>query len=322
MLPIPDADVLALYHVLRDHQRFLILQPKSIDGDSMGAGLVWWHVLRSLGKTVWHAGLSPVPRKYHFLDGWDAYTTTLPDISSVEVTLVSDMGDLRQSGLGNELETRLREQTTLVDFDHHRSNARFGRVNIVVPESAATTQLLTHVLRKLGIRITSTMATPLLMGSFRHDNTTTDTLEVASWLLSRGADAARIAKENFQTMPISQLRLWGRVLSRMAQNELGIVSSYLSESDFAELGVTGAEVEGVIDYLNAVQNSPFSLIVTDRAGQLKGSLRTQRDDVDLTRIASVWGGGGHRKASGFTLGASTLRHLDGQRLVEAVPTPA
>ena len=154
-----------------------------------------------------------------------------------------------------------------------------------------------------------------------------DALDVESaWMAfvsaRRGADAARIAKENFQTMPISQLRLWGRVLSRMAQNELGIVSSYLSESDFAELGVTGAEVEGVIDYLNAVQNSPFSLIVTDRAGQLKGSLRTQRDDVDLTRIASVWGGGGHRKASGFTLGASTLRHLDGQRLVEAVPTPA
>lgn len=325
MLPIDDQLVLRLYHLLRERSSFMVLQPKSIDGDSMGAGVAWVHALRSIGKRVVHVAPGPVPRKYHFLDGWRDVTTTMPALSTIDVTLVSDMGDLRQSGLGPEMEARLQRETYLVDFDHHRSNGHFGQLNLVVPESAATTQLLTHVLRKLGIRVTAPMATALLMGlytdtgSFRHDNTTVDTLEVAAWLLGRGADAARIAKENFQTMPLSQLRLWGRVLSRAERNELGVVSSYLTERDFDELGATPAEVEGVIDYLNAVPESPFSLLVTDRGGQLKGSLRTQSDRIDLTEVAATWGGGGHRKASGFTVPNARLRIEGRSRLVEAVP---
>lgn len=322
VLPVDDQSVLRLYEAIRDHRRFLILQPKGIDGDSIGCGLAWQHALQDMGRSVVHYAPSIVPKKYHFLEGWQQITGEFPDISQVEVTIVCDQGDIfTQGGLG-ERAAMLQEQTLLVDFDHHTTNAHYGSINIVVPQAASATQLLTLVFRKLGVRITPRIATPLLMGlytdtgSFRHDNTTTDALETAAWLLGRGADAFRIAKENFQTMPLSQLRLWGRVLTRMRQNELGVTSSYIADADFEELGASPAELEGVIDYMNAVPRSPFALLMTQRGTQLKGSLRTQHNEVDVSRIAGLFGGGGHKKASGFTVNGATLR-VDGEaRLVE------
>jgi len=56
-----------------------------------------------------------------------------------------------------------------------------------------------------------------------------------------------------------------------------------------------------VDYVNSVPGSKYSVILTERAGKVKGSLRTLKDEVDVAQIAANYGGGGHTKAAGFTV---------------------
>ena len=142
----------------------------------------------------------------------------------------------------------------------------------------------------------------LFTGSFMHSNTSKEVLETAGELIARGAEQKKITKALFHTTPVSQLKLWGRILARAHVNDKGAVVSAVTEQDLEECNSKPEETTGAIDYLNAVEGSRLSILLAeDRKGNIKGSMRTQRDDIDLTRLAGLFGGGGHKKASGFTL---------------------
>jgi len=119
-------------------------------------------------------------------------------------------------------------------------------------------------------------------------------------LMMKGANVQKISKELFHTTPANRLRLWGKILERTYVNDEGVTVSAVNRSDYASCGVTSKDTGGIIDYLNAVPDSKYCVLLSeDEKGLVKGSLRTQRDDVNLSEVASKWGGGGHPKASGF-----------------------
>ena len=139
-------------------------------------------------------------------------------------------------------------------------------------------------------------------GSFMHSNVDEYVLKVASELMARGANIQRIAKELFRTTPVNKMRLWGRILERAYVNEDGVTVSAVGRHDYAVCGATARDTGGVIDYLNAVPGSKYCVLLSeDEKGLVKGSLRTQREDVNLSDVAGAFGGGGHPKASGFGL---------------------
>jgi phosphoesterase RecJ-like protein len=105
----------------------------------------------------------------------------------------------------------------------------------------------------------------------------------------------------FRTAKVSTLRLWGRVLEKISISDEGGAISAVTKGDFAATGADASALTGAIDYLNAVPGMRFSMILSERDGKVKGSLRTLRDDVDVAAMASKFDGGGHKKAAGFAL---------------------
>lgn len=97
------------------------------------------------------------------------------------------------------------------------------------------------------------------------------------------------------------MRLWGRVLDTLKLTKNGVALAVALAKDFNETEAKFEELQGVVDYVNAVPDSKFSLLLSERNGQIKASLRTKRDDVNVAKIASVFGGGGHVKAAGFAV---------------------
>jgi phosphoesterase RecJ-like protein len=120
-------------------------------------------------------------------------------------------------------------------------------------------------------------------------------------LLRSGARRQSIVTAVFRTAQLSTLRLWGRVLEKVTLTEEGGAISAVTEGDFRATGADYSALTGAIDYVNAVPGMKFSLILSERDGKVKGSLRTLRDDVDVSRMAGKFSGGGHRKAAGFAL---------------------
>ena len=119
-------------------------------------------------------------------------------------------------------------------------------------------------------------------------------------MLRNGARLTKISKRVFQTTSVSTLKLWGGIWQRAALAGDGSVVSSVTERDFRKTGARPKDTQGAIDYLNMVPQARYSMLITDRNdGKVKGSLRTLRDEVNVSEIASRFGGGGHVKAAGF-----------------------
>ena len=194
-----------------------------------------------------------------------------------------------------------------VCFDHHPTNTRFATVNFIVPEAASTCEILADFAEAIGLSISSEIATCLLTGVYTdtggllHSNTTPHVYRTVARLLRAGARQAVIVHHVFRTAKLSTLRLWGRVLEKISLSEEGGAISALTEGDFRSTGAEYSELTGAIDYVNAVPGMRFSLVLAERAGKVKGSIRTLRDDVDVSAMAAKFSGGGHRKAAGFAV---------------------
>jgi phosphoesterase RecJ-like protein len=164
------------------------------------------------------------------------------------------------------------------------------------------------LLRTLRGKITPAMATLMLMGiyfdtgSMYHPNTTPEVYLASAELMRLGADPQQFIKPLYKTMDLGKLRLIGLILERATLRDDGMLMSAARFQEILDCGATRDDLEGVIDYLNYVPDSKFAMLLTeDERGNVKGSLRTQRDDVDVAKIAGQFGGGGHRAAAGFTL---------------------
>lgn len=192
-------------------------------------------------------------------------------------------------------------------IDHHMTNAGYAEVNIVVPDASSACEILADFADAAGWKMSSEAATALLTGVYTdtggllHSNTTPKVYRTVSRLLRSGARQSAIVQQVFRTAKVSTLRLWGRVLEKISVTDEGGAISALTERDFLATGADYSELTGAIDYVNAVPGMKFSLVLTERGGKVKGSLRTLRDDVDVAKMASGFQGGGHKKAAGFAV---------------------
>lgn len=285
--------------------KICILSHRGPDGDAVGSNVALRMALENLGKTVVSACVDPIPADSFFLKGADKFVQDF-NYHDFDLIISVDCGAKHLVKFGDTKPEIFSGEKPFINIDHHSSNEFFGTINIVDVNACAACFILYEFFKFCDWKITIDIATALLhgiyfdTGSLMHSNTTSEVLMVAGELVAKGADFKRIAKELFRTTEISKLRLWGRILERAYINEEGVVISAVGRDDYLVCGVSSKETSGVIDYLNAVPESRYCVLLSeDEKGLVKGSLRTQRDDVNLSDVASKWGGGGHAKASGF-----------------------
>lgn len=289
-------------------QRIVILAHRNPDADAIGSNLAMREALERLGKQVTSACVDGVPDNCRFLAGAEKFVQDF-NPEDFDLVITQDCGSHVQMAFNKQKPELLdRTKILLLNIDHHASNDHFGTVNVVMPEAPATCFILFLMFTTYGWDITPSMATALLhglyydTGSFMHSNTTSTGLRIAARLKALGADHARCMREQFHTHSLAQLKLWGRALERASLNSKEAVVTALTERDFQEVGAHKDEVSGLINYLNHASPAKFCVLLTEeKAGLIKGSMRTQDPDIDLSAISQLFGGGGHTKAAGFTI---------------------
>ena len=119
-----------------------------------------------------------------------------------------------------------------------------------------------------------------------------------------------------QNKSIHLLKLWGIVLSRLNKKpDTDIAYTYLTNKDLAEHGASDADVEGISNFLNKLNDATISLFMKETEdGKIKGSFRTTHDDVDVAAVAKLFGGGGHKKAAGFSLPGKLVETEQGWKI--------
>lgn len=299
------------YEALRDQlaksSHLIVIPHQHPDGDAMGSATALFEYLESLGKNVTLYCATAANPKWQFMKYADRLTNDAAIFSRKEIDtiVVLDSGDLRYAGVEQHVKNH---PAFVVNIDHHATNEQFGALNIVDPAAASTTNVLFHLLKAVGATLTPSIATSLLTGlitdtdNFTNAATTPDAMAAASELVKAGGDLKTINDLMTRNKSIDSLKLWGKVLSRLQKHDtLDLTYTYITKNDIEEAHVSETESEGIANFLNSLGDTKIALILKETLdGKIKGSFRTIRDDVDVSAIAKRLGGGGHRRAAGFT----------------------
>ena len=292
----------------------LVVSHENPDADTLGAALGVARIVEFHGGRATTVCSDPVPPLYSFLAGIDAERTDPDPAVAYDLLVLVDCATVDRVGAVGRRHAELFARLPLVIIDHHRSNpGRDGPgIDWIDPDSAATCEMVTLLATRLGVPLTAgdgALAAALMAGvvmdtaTFAHPNATPRTLLVAAALLEAGAPLSEISRRLYRTKPDAQLRLFGRVLDRLEVADGGLVVwSSLLDADLSATGATPADSEGIIDLLSQAQAAEVAIVFKEAAGETRISVRTKPGGVDATVLTGAFGGGGHMRAAGATVG--------------------
>lgn len=302
-------------------KKILLIVHKKPDGDTLGSGcaIAGYLKKRQIDFAIFCA--SPMPEDFEFLP-FSEYLTNSAEVwkEPFDLIAVFDSSNLKYAGA--EEAARLDPKPFLINIDHHASNSRFGDLNIIDVSAASATEIIYAFFRDLHIPLDADIATCLLNGmitdttTFHTANTTASVIEAASRLLAHGAKFKDISRHIVFNKKFSTLKLWGKALSRLFMNNpWNIAITVITQDDLKELKIDNEEgFSGLATFLNALDARAVLVLTEQKDGTLKGSLRTTRDDVDVMALAGIFGGGGHKKAAGFTVKGKLAQTENGFRI--------
>src|SRR4051794_17521467 len=276
------------------------------DGDALGSMLALHHVLRANGYDSIASFSEPfvVAPHYRELPGLERLTPPdrFPRDPNVMVTF--DSGSMSRLG---DLEASAKAAGELVVIDHHVSNHRYGTINVIDPDAAASGVLVRRVIDALGLPLNREAAVCLYAavvcdtGRFQYESTTSEVFALAGELTCFDVPIARLSRTLFEEHRFAYLQLLADVLARsVLVPEKKFVWTSVSQDDLARHGVTFEEVEGLIDVVRRTREAEVACVLKEAPDHTwRVSLRSL-GDVDVRHIAEREGGGGHRFAAGFT----------------------
>ncbi len=305
----------------------LLITHQKPDGDACGSLLALYTELSRCGYNVGTFVNDPVPNTFQFLPrSFDVTTDPAILEKSWDLVIVMDAGDWKHTRVPEEFIARANRDSTIIVIDHHQTNLGYGDINLIDVTASSTCEILYHLWQGLGWPMTPAVATCLLTGiitdtsNFLNAATTASALGATADLVRAGGRARQVFNEIYRANTLNDLRLWGVVLERLVwDREHDIAYSYVFNNDFESLGLSSESSEGIVDFMQSLEGPAIIALFKITPTMTKVSLRTRRDDVDVSRLASHFGGGGHRKASGFAL-PEPLVPIDG--LLELPDLPA
>jgi bifunctional oligoribonuclease and PAP phosphatase NrnA len=300
---------------IREDERFTLATHEHPDGDALGSLVAMQELLQALGKdSVMYVSPDdlPLPEEYQVFVLDAAIHAPPPDIAERTVVFL-DCGNIDRNSAAV-----LRDGAHLLNIDHHHDNTRFGTLNHVVADASCTAEIVWDLMHGLDQRPTPVAAQALYIGlitdtgRFMYENTGPRAHLMAAELIEAGVDVADVYRRLYEEMPVEKLTLMALALGHLQRFDDGeLTLAALSAEDFERIEAEEHYSEGIVDQLRAVQGTKVAVFVREltgeeRRGLRKVSLRATDDDVDVSMIAREQGGGGHRRAAGF----STTLDLD------------
>jgi phosphoesterase RecJ-like protein len=294
---------------LQARDRFLLTAHEGPDGDALGSLLGMHQLLTQLGKDsvmFLAAKEFPLPIEYRFLPLEEVFHEPPADMADRTVVFL-DCGNIDRM----PVDFLTAGDNVVINVDHHHDNTRFGDFNLVEVGASCTAEIVYDLAVGLGATVTREMASALYVGlitdtgKFMYENTSSHTHRIAAELIDAGVDIDDTYRRLYEHVPIEKLRLVARALEGI-QRHCGdrLVLTYITSADYEATGAGEEMTEGVIDHLRSIDGTKVAAVVRDlgnrgRAAR-KVSLRSSEGDVDVSAIARKNGGGGHKRAAGFS----------------------
>jgi phosphoesterase RecJ-like protein len=289
---------------VRRRRSFLVTSHARPDGDSIGSQLAMAFALDALGKQVRIVNVDAAPDHYQGFPGMERIEiASSVEASAAEAVIVMECSDPSRTGVAGVEAHRF-----IVNIDHHAGNRMYGALNWHDESAAACGEMVFDLIRALAVPLTFEIATHIYLailtdtGSFHHSNITPRTFDICRQTVEAGVNPAAMARRVFDSNSFGKLKLIGALLDRMellAEGRLAVLS--IDDAMLAACGCTHNDTEGIINLpLTAREIQAVAFFKAGSNGDLRVSMRSKYD-VDVRRVANLYGGGGHKNAAGFSV---------------------
>lgn len=285
----------------------LVLHTKP-DADTIASSCAFYLALKKIGKKVNMVCAEEIPPAFQFLPAAKEIKNDFL-AGDFDLVVAIDCGDLKRTGFPERMKIFTSVKKNVINIDHHKRSdfQKKANINLIDETAPAAGEIVFKIIKLLKIALDRQIATCLLAslyfdtGGFRHQNTGERALNLASELLMAGAELKKIVEHISFEKSVNDLKLWGKALSRAEKNQKGIVISYLTRNDLSECHVDEEALKGIVNLLNSVKGGKVAILFWETEdGFVRASLRSE-GQVDVSKIAVHFGGGGQRNAAGFSV---------------------
>lgn len=273
------------------------------DGDNIGSLLGLGIALMKINKNVFMIKTDNIPKDFMFLPNVELIKDY--DESDIDLFIALDSSDEERLGDNKEL---LSKAKNVINIDHHLSNTNYGDINIVDSEAAATCEIVFKLIKKLGIELDKDIAMCLYTGistdtgSFMYENANEETHLIAAELLKVGIDKQSININIWQSNSLIKTKLFIKTLETLEtyfEDKLAIVE--VTRDSLRSIGASMEESEGIVSFIRDIDSVEVAIMLKEfEENEIKVSMRSKRY-IDVSKVCALFGGGGHKKASGCTI---------------------
>ncbi|HND49049.1 MAG TPA: DHH family phosphoesterase [Anaerolineales bacterium] len=288
---------------LADAKKVVIASHVRPDGDAIGSLLGLGLALIEAGKTVEMILVDGAPASFKFLEGSELIKKEPTGGHDTFITV--DCADFKRTG-------KIFESFGQPDIniDHHKTNEKFGKLNLIEAEEVATAAILTNHLPTWGLKITKSVAAALLTGiltdtlGFRTSNVTPEALRQAATLMESGVDLPEIYMQSLVRKSFPAAKYWGAGLSSLESKD-GIVWGTLTLEDRTSASYGGNDDADLINMISAIEGHKVGMVFVQQTdNKVKISWRALQAGIDVSPIAKHFNGGGHAAAAGADIEGS------------------
>lgn len=300
-------DLKSISEILLGAKKIGITYHVSPDGDAVGSVLALLQGLRIINKDAYIISKDKLSENLNYLPCSHEVTGNITKpTSDTDVVIVLDCGNLERvcADLSDF-------NGVLLNIDHHISNDFYGDNNYIDTSAAATAEIVYELLGLLGVclstdseenlKVATCLYTSLVTdtGCFRHSNLTDRTLLIASNLKKIGVNNTYIYQSLFDNKNFNRVRFIGKAINNMKlvlDEKVALIELPISFAD--EFGIEIGDTSDIISYGLQIKGVEATLLIKEVENGVKCSLRS-KNDVDVRKIAEIFGGGGHTKAAGI-----------------------
>ena len=306
-----------IIELLDKSQKVAILTHINADGDAIGSSQAMAEVLKNRGKTVKIYTEEPVEKRLNFIS--DGITVFDNDFEKADTCIVLDCGSIDRTGKRIVI---LEQAQAVINIDHHRTNTMFGDENLVMPDAAATGEILALLFNEMGIEYNEVIAKYLYVaicsdtGRFSYSNVSKQTFLVAAKLVEYNINHPEISRLLFESKDLNTELMRAELTGNIHSYFGGKLRTVSADRSLAEkYAIAEEDIQDIVDIPRRIAGTEIAAGLKEKDGKIRVSLRSN-GNADVSEIAISFGGGGHAKAAGCTLEGCSLEEAE-QKVVKA-----
>ena len=294
---------------IKSAKKIAVISHRAPDWDTLGSWTAFYSAIKDNFnfKKIDLICKDKIPDKYSFIPNIKKYSNNLI-VNKYDLIIFVDSWSKDQTLLEKDFPSLFDKQTyNTINIDHHITNEIYGKQNIIITSYASTTMIIYEFLKLNNLKISKDTATSLLTWIYtdtwwlKHSNTTSWVYRVVKDLINLGWNRENIINNFFKNNTLNNIKLWWKIIDKAFKSNDDILYTYIDKSLLSSHNAEANDVYGIIDTLNSVEKIKYACILTEIWEYVKWSLRTLREDVDLTKIAWKYWWWWHKKASWFTI---------------------